>query len=349
MKKLILLSGLTLMAGAVLAQSDYTNADEAAHGTTETLYVVDSNAVDYASENGAAATWDYSTIAGYGNETREVGVTDATVHSNASDFPTATHAMTIENFITTFYEVNATEKQLKGFIYSEPTFGEIRADFEDNNAHLLNYPFSLTNSITDDFSGSMNYTYIMPQSDPAIGDNTSEYDGNGTLMLEGVTLTDVIRIKSTEATAFTPAFGGPVVFNRTQYEYYHFATSNLPVFVHAHIVVSGAFDLDFNLVMSSVDPSDQTATIEKVDGFESVSVYPNPAVDNFNIKFNSNTSQKVGVTMINAIGQKVINQTYAVNAGANKLNINTADMNKGIYFVTVVAGDDKITRKVLVK
>jgi hypothetical protein len=349
MKKLLLLSGITLIAGASFAQSDYTNASEAPIGTTGTLYVVDSNSVDYASINGAAAVWDYSSIAGYGNETRDIEVSDATLHSNASDFPTATHAMTIENYITTFYEVTSTEKQLKGFIYNEPEFGDIRADFEPDNALQLNYPFSLNDNISDGFSGTMNYTYIIAQSDPATGTNTSEYDGNGTLMLEGSNLTDVIRIKSTEATSFTPALGGPVTFTRTQYEYYHFATSNLPVFVHAHVVISGAFDLDFNLVMSSVDPTDETASIDNIDGFESVSIYPNPAVDNFNIKFDSNTSQKVDITMINAIGQQVVNRTYAASAGTNKFSINTADMNNGIYFVTVLAGEDKITRKLLVK
>lgn len=347
MKRLLLLPALTALSLSAWAQADYTNSDEAAVGTTGVLYVVDSNATNYAATTGSGVTWDYSSIGGYNGETRDIAITDATMHTNASDFPTATHALSIEDFITNFYSVTATEKQMKGFLYNEPTFGELKAIFEDNNAHQLDYPFSLGNTITDDFSGSMNYVYVIPQSNAATGSIGVEYDGNGTLMLEGTTLTDVIRLKVIDTTSFTSPLG-EVEFIREQYEYYHFATSNLPVFVHATVNISGPIELDFSLVMSHVDPSVDLG-VEEVTELNKVSVYPNPNNGEFNINVSTTGAQKLDIQVMNAIGQVVESRNVAAKSGANTIKFNGADWNKGIYFVSINNGETKMTKKVLIK
>jgi len=69
-------------------------------------------------------------------------------------------------------------------------------------------------------------------------------------------------------------------------------------------------------------------------GFEVISIYPNPVN---NTLYFENIKDVTKINIYNLIGQSVINLE---NINSENLNINTADLNKGIYFVVVYGNDN---------
>jgi hypothetical protein len=112
---------------------------------------------------------------------------------------------------------------------------------------------------------------------PCTGNVTATCDGSGTLKLNAATtLTGVLRYKLVDHVSATVPLIGQVDMDRVQYEYYDFATSNLPVFVHSSLTISiGGSPTTQYIVLSSVAPDDYLA----VNNNETIDfqMYPNPA------------------------------------------------------------------------
>ncbi|HEX8517479.1 MAG TPA: T9SS type A sorting domain-containing protein [Bacteroidia bacterium] len=75
----------------------------------------------------------------------------------------------------------------------------------------------------------------------------------------------------------------------------------------------------------------------------SISVYPNPATDNFTVK---TPSAKGSLLSIYDVTGKVV-RTYSANS--NQLIINRNGLQSGLYFITVVADGRKYTGKLVIR
>jgi hypothetical protein len=89
----------------------------------------------------------------------------------------------------------------------------------------------------------------------------------------------------------------------------------------------------------------------KNDNFAMSSVYPNPATigQNTYVAFNLKSSAKVTVEVYNLMGQHVktvANSNFA--SGENSIELNTADLNAGIYFVNMTVNGVTQTKKLTV-
>lgn len=109
-------------------------------------------------------------------------------------------------------------------------------------------------------------------------------------------------------------------------------------------------DSDGNVVISQTATSNPFNGSEKISAFktlntvstetatlsESLSVYPNPATDNFVIEFELTEAAKLDINLMNAIGQKVSTiEAGNFNGGEHLINVNTAGLPSGTYFVTI--------------
>jgi hypothetical protein len=77
---------------------------------------------------------------------------------------------------------------------------------------------------------------------------------------------------------------------------------------------------------------------------------PNPAVSNakFTVTLQENTN--VNIRLTNLMGQTVkVLPTQSMQAGANTVNIDVTDLTSGVYFYTIEAGKEAITKKMIVK
>ncbi|MNY14410.1 hypothetical protein D3C86_1475860 [compost metagenome] len=206
-----------------------------------------------------------------------------------------------------------------------------------DNELVMNYPFALNGTLTDAFSGN---AVTMFGNIPVTGNVNAMVDGSGTLLLEGTTITNVLRYKIIEtATANSPL--GNIQMDRIQYEYYDLANSGLPVFIHSSLTLTSAGNPSStqHLVLSSVLPSG-TVGIEG-NSIADFGMYPNPA--NELITF-SGLSGNETVSIVDMAGKTVL---AAQNlSGSQTLNI--SDIESGIYNVVVIANGNKTVKKLTI-
>ncbi len=340
MKKKLLFASL-IMASTSFGQG-LTEANEPIIGTTVDLFLCDSFATNYANVTGSGVTWDYSDIAGFQGQLRTLTVVDPTTTTNAADFPSATKAIVVENFLTTYWSSTSTERNSPGFVFNEPTFGEVKAIFNTDAQKLANYEFAYNNELTDVFAGSLYFSFSgLPQNPDATGNSFSKIDGEGTLKLNAATtLTGVIRCVTIDTLNSNVPIVGDIQLIRAQYEYYQLSAGNMPVFTHttAKIVGTGSVDplTEFTVVLSSVQP-DNFVSVNENEKIN-FSVYPNPAKESLTIKgdFNGATARIIDQT------GKTVQTIESVTSG---MTVQLNDIQKGIYFLELsVNGVSKVEK-----
>jgi Secretion system C-terminal sorting domain len=81
-----------------------------------------------------------------------------------------------------------------------------------------------------------------------------------------------------------------------------------------------------------------------------VSIYPNPAKDNFNIKIISeNAVSNISITVYDELGKQVLYKSTSLIEGLQTIQINSSQLSKGIYNL-IIATNDKIisTQKIII-
>jgi len=71
------------------------------------------------------------------------------------------------------------------------------------------------------------------------------------------------------------------------------------------------------------------------------SIYPNPVKENLNILVTLNRSETVKISLLNELGQEIIYPAQPMVKGKNTFNINTSEIPNGVYYVRVIAGEEK--------
>jgi hypothetical protein len=116
-------------------------------------------------------------------------------------------------------------------------------------------------------------------------------------------------------------------------------TSNMDIIVWLQDDVTGeVLQSDYAMYnTSSVDEMDNLARF--------ISVYPNPANDFAGVEIDLIDRSDVVINMVNAMGQTVYTEAQALDAGTQKLNLETSNLSAGLYFVNVnVNGVSKTLR-----
>lgn len=85
---------------------------------------------------------------------------------------------------------------------------------------------------------------------------------------------------------------------------------------------------------------------ENVLGNVKVSVFPNPAVDQFTIHMDAQTKTNLSVLVTDITGKVVYSETTTITAGANNVLMNTTGYGAGMYFVTLSSNGESLTQKV---
>ena len=341
MKKKLLLIASIFLGGT--AYSQFTQSNTPAIGDGATLYVIDSLAPAYANETGSAANWDYSTFSGYSNAARNITGLDATTTANASSFPSATETVDLEGFLKTYTSNSATELIGHGFVFIEPTFGEIVAKYDVDQALLVSFPMDENSPmIIDDIEGELESAL---GNSPLAGNLTAVVDGKGTLILAANTYNNVLRYKIIDTVNTNIVLFGDVQLVRVQYEYYDPAQSNLPIFSHTNIdlkSLAGNVLSEQTLVMSLEEPSTYVGLSQ--DELAKTSVYPVPATDVLNIQL-PNSVEKADVILTDVQGRQV----YSTTLNSSVKSIDVSNMNKGMYILNISSDATSIRKNILIK
>ncbi|MGN6648206.1 MAG: T9SS type A sorting domain-containing protein, partial [Cytophaga sp.] len=89
-----------------------------------------------------------------------------------------------------------------------------------------------------------------------------------------------------------------------------------------------------------------TAVIPVDNGLKVVSVYPNPAADHANISITNRDGKKVTVIVYDIQGASVIMFEQIIQSDTELIDLNTADLSQGMYFVQVQFEDELYSDKV---
>ena len=92
-----------------------------------------------------------------------------------------------------------------------------------------------------------------------------------------------------------------------------------------------------------------TSVEDKESTLSTLDIYPNPSIDNTNIKFTLKNSNSVVINVYNMMGELVYSQNNGtLPAGVNQVSINTVNFASGMYNVVINAGNYNTTAKVMV-
>ena len=348
MKKQLLIASLAF-ASITNAQS-LTQANEPSVGQNSTMYLCDSNATNLASVTGNTAVWDYSQLGKYTSQLRTINIIDPSTTTNASSFSGSTSAFQIQNFITTYSSSTSGGRNSQGFVFQEPTFGNVIAEYSSNNEILMSYPFAYSNTSTDNFAGTLSFSISgIPQNPSCTGTVTSTIDGQGSLTVGNTTIPNVIRYRIEDHTLANVAFFGNIEFIRTQYEYYDLANSNMPIFIHANAVLQNVGStsplINRSLVLSSIQPTNivqpnASITFNSLNNFN---IYPNPTKGELN--FNGEFSSDAQARLIDQTGREIIEASSLTNG--SKIDLST--INKGLYIIEITNNGVKTTQNIVVE
>ena len=89
-----------------------------------------------------------------------------------------------------------------------------------------------------------------------------------------------------------------------------------------------------------------TSSVNEMDNFARyIAVYPNPANDIAGVEIELMDRAEVSINVINVMGQTVYTEAQSLDAGTQKVNLETSDLSAGLYFVNVnVNGVSKTLR-----
>ncbi len=103
----------------------------------------------------------------------------------------------------------------------------------------------------------------------------------------------------------------------------------------------------------SFPPTDTWSNIEynEEKNISQISIWPNPASDNINIEMNLQKDMQLSVSIINQLGQKVIDDINYGKQFSGKANfsINTTGLQSGVYIVRISSGKQQYYQKLIIK
>jgi hypothetical protein len=311
----------SLLTFTAFSQS-FNQGNEASIGNLVSLHLCDSNANILAGTIGNNVTWDFSQIAGIFGVTKDVQINDATLDPNFASYPGASKVYDIGGTLLTFFSSTANDRTSQGFVFNEPALGVVTAAWSTNDQLIMNYPFALGNSTSDNFSG--NVTTTATGTIPATGTSMTGVDGLGTLMLPGNnTYNNVVRFHLKDS-ANASVFGSAVTFVRDVYEYYDFTVGNLPVFITMTVTVNSALFANSSTLILSKDQPTTFVGLEENQANPLV-LFPNPVQQSLCIK---GINYGEAFQIQNGLGQIVLE-------GLFDNSIDVTNLANGIYVVKI--------------
>jgi hypothetical protein len=82
---------------------------------------------------------------------------------------------------------------------------------------------------------------------------------------------------------------------------------------------------------------------------EVLSIFPNPAIENVNLNFNLKQTKTYSVVIYNVLGEKISSTKNSIfNEGENSISINTAELNNGMYVISLTDGITAINKPLII-
>ena len=107
---------------------------------------------------------------------------------------------------------------------------------------------------------------------------------------------------------------------------------------------------NYNVALQALTPGtfNVNVSVQELEGFDQLTLFPNPTSNNFNIQWNSNSNEYVQLRIVDITGQLVYQNSQAVTQGMNTLEIAAQSWANGYYMIEMEV-NNTIGRMKLVK
>jgi hypothetical protein len=326
--KLLFISGLLLMTTSLLAQGPtFTSSYNPYPGFSYSENIASSSDI-ILGDTGTNQTWDYSGL----QDLVPTVLTQSYINPDTTSYYSAFSSSNVAQGalgVYTYYTANTNQLTLDGvgnsdfnFVYSTPEV-------------LFEYPFQDESKFNGSFSANSTYD---GETDNRTGTDTFNADGYGTLKLpNGVTYNNVLRVVFIENynDYFTP---GDYTVNERNYTINYLVTNySSPILSISNVTETYAGNvLGPTETVTYIAPDTASAINDINPLLDNLNVFPNPSYSQSTLALSLKDGANINLYVSNIIGQKVKTiTTEQADAGNHTYTIETSDMAKGLYLVTV--------------
>ena len=95
---------------------------------------------------------------------------------------------------------------------------------------------------------------------------------------------------------------------------------------------------------------DRFASVKETESINGLNIYPNPTQDNVTINYSLGNASDVTIEVMDVTGKVVSTLNEGVQAnGGHQVSLESASFESGVYYVTIVTNDSKMTKKFVKK
>jgi len=334
-KTLLFLAACGLLHNAV-AQAPITSSINPSVGFSSFSKAADTTGV-VPGPAGANQTWNFSlNVTGLAVPS---SVIPAAGTAFASSFPTANLASNAGNGSYAYFLADNSQYTFLGI--GTTNYVDVYTDPETYFSYPLNYNVPQT----DNFAGNYSYddgsggTIHMTHT----GTHTATYDGYGTLIVNGHTFNNVVRIKNVDDITYTSDIPSS---STSHSEAYLWLQPNSPEALLS--ISSNVSDFGSGIVITSksVNVSTLATGVDEIGTRShlgiSVQSSLNQTADGM-LVINAEKPSNGSAEVYNTIGELISSVDFSANAGVNVVALPTSGLSKGLYLVRVKEANGKVT------
>ncbi len=291
------------------------------------------------SANGNNVVWNFSSLLSTPLKANSVYLNPAAV-SGSSAHPTSNLVQKQGNLYNYFKSVTSPTTQTEMIAISS---NSLNLTFT-NTAILAKFPVAYGNSFTDNIAGTFNFSL----SGTFTGSASTTADGTGTLQLpDGMTLNNVLRVKSVQTINLFLGFLPFGVAKQTVYNFFH-SSQKFPVLniTYSSLTITGSTTSSLSAVVTGNSKTIIVGHEEQFFETDNVRIYPIPVNDNLYISL-EDLDEPERIQVFNTLGASVI----TINTIGNEKTANTisfSDLPDGMYFVRIKTETKSFQKKILV-
>jgi hypothetical protein len=350
MKKI--LSACLVLLGVQIAHAQtitLTSSNSYAIGDKFVSYEYEAGDITKEALDAPASSRDFSgkTLkSSYQNEVIAVPSEDALTYPNANLAIQANKSSKTE-----FQYYQTTENALINWGYKNTDIG---TTVNTDGYKYLEYPLSLNGSFTDDFSGTGTVSAMgMELTGTRTASVSASADEEVSLVLNnGVSYEKALRVKSVATITDVASFGQvqlTSVSELTMYTWY-VPTVKFPVLsvVFTTVTVNGTKATESVLLLQN--DSETPTGIAHLELSKEVNLFPNPSNSRINLSYGLREAADLKVT-VNSIDGKVVKTLFEgrQTAGEQQISGDVSALQRGMYYVEMVAGERRKVSKFVVE
>ena len=328
MKRFLLISIIALFSGTTFGQITLTASTHGpVLGDSIFLKLADTTGIQ-AGPAGAAQTWDFSSLV-LDSSTTVLLYDDLANQTFAADFPNGDIALA--DLIGDFSILESNTNSLISHGINNATFGS--AAFTDPQI-LMNFPvsFGTPNVNNDAFEAAIT---VLGFPVTLTGTSTTEADGYGTLILPGGTFNNVLRVKITSSTTASTLLGA-LTSDREDYYWYDANNKNYLFTFSVKIENAPILGTTVNKAAGVLANPSLVGLKNLTKGIGTLSIFPNPVVDNLCLNLDIPQSGKYTLSVFSADGRLLLNEAdVSMLSGNSKRNFDVSTLDGGIYFLNI--------------